>query len=143
MPQVFHELNDDGTDFLCLEELDPVSAKKLMDFRIFLEKKYETLEEAWWHLDNSDALRLSKLQLREACDRIGFYHNTDQLFDFMNTGIWEGTSTTTIQIENMAILGMERDPYFRPGKGFKRRQTDTKATARERAERLRAVATME
>lgn len=103
------DIDDDGSGQITLVELDPIGAKRLYGFREFLESKYKSLEEAWWHLDFDDSVRLSRTELREACTDIGYSGDTDTLFDYFNKG-----TTRFITHHDISILGMASDPKFQP-----------------------------
>jgi Ca2+-binding EF-hand superfamily protein len=119
--QLWKDMDDDNSGTVSLVEIDPEASALLREFRDFLNDYFESLEEAWANLDTDRSLRLTRKELEEGLDRIGFgtagAHNT--IFSYLITSGGGGF----VSLQDFEFLGLPRDPKYDMRKVVLRQKT--------------------
>ncbi|CAK0811858.1 unnamed protein product [Prorocentrum cordatum] len=100
---IWKSLDCKGKGFVELIDLDADAGQKLNDFRDFLEENYQTLEDVWERVfDSNGSGRCTKDDFVASCARIGWPGNALQMFG------WLDLSGTNITLDEMDLIGMSR-----------------------------------
>lgn len=97
-------LDEDGSGYASLEELDPEASAHLREFKALLETFFETIDEAWYTcLDVDNSGRCTAEDFIDGCKSVGYNKHTRKLFQYCDLG-GEGDIT----LDELDFLGLPR-----------------------------------
>jgi len=106
--RLWTELDEDGTGWVSLDELDPNAAQELGEFRGLLEERYGTVEAAWRQgLDTDRSGSLNLREFKAACRDLGFSGDAKRVFQYLDLDICGVGSITMDELEWLGLPHVE------------------------------------
>lgn len=100
---LWNALDEDGTGFVTLDEVDPEAVEHLNDFTYLLSVFFGSIEEAWYScLDRDGSERCTIEDFQRACKELGYFRAPKKLFKYLDTGC-QGDIT----IDELFCLGLD------------------------------------
>lgn len=92
-------LDKDNSGFVSLDELEPKSAEVLAKFKLLLDNKFNSVQEAFAAIDLDGTRKISAKQFDDALKQHGWTGPTKQLFSYLDKD-----SRKTLQVQDFKFL---------------------------------------